>query len=297
MAMCRRFTFIMVGLRCAEFVVWHANCFLVYYHAVLLTFRPFLVAMASTHQKPGLMWLRAACRKATDAAQDSLVFISNQQNASTACRVRSPWSCPNDTMKLMGLIHSQESRYTAFFIESNCAVLLYDSLWHPTKLAYNLEFIHMGLNCLNQMADAQPVLNARTSISRMVGAVEQAVSRRSGNASGRFDHPTSVRSSTTQNGPDSRSSAPLPSSHETTFTSLANDFIYLSDRQNQAPAAYQSQQQVVPPSDQAASLEAGSTMADPMSLLDFDVLTTDLYNFFPIQTPMANTDFGHTDQV
>lgn len=60
----------------------------VYYHAVLLTFRPFLVAMASSHQKQGLMWLRAACRKATDAAQDSLVFISNQQNKSTTCRVR-----------------------------------------------------------------------------------------------------------------------------------------------------------------------------------------------------------------
>jgi hypothetical protein len=64
-----------------------ADTFAVYYHAVLLTFRPFLIAMASSHQKQGLMWLRAACRKATDAAQDSLVFISNQQNASPSCRV------------------------------------------------------------------------------------------------------------------------------------------------------------------------------------------------------------------
>jgi hypothetical protein len=203
----------------------------------------------------------------------------------------------NDALELVGLTNPQESRYTGFFIESNCAVLLYDSLWHPTKLAYNLEYINMGLSCLNQMADAQPVLNARTSISRMVGAVELAVSRRSDNTPGRVDDPASMLLSTTQSGPDSRSSAPLPSSHETTFTSMANDFIYLSDRQNQAPAAYQSQQQFVPPSDPAASLGTGSTMADPMSLLDFDVLTTDLYNFFPIQTPRADTDFGHTDQV
>jgi hypothetical protein len=76
------------GFEICSICVWPANCFLVYYHAVLLTFRPFLVAMASSNQKPGLMWLRAACRKATDAAQDSLVFISNQQNASIACRVR-----------------------------------------------------------------------------------------------------------------------------------------------------------------------------------------------------------------
>jgi hypothetical protein len=155
----------------------------------------------------------------------------------------------------------------------------------------------MGLSCLNQMADAQPVLNARTSISRMVGAVEQAVSRRPDNASGRIDDSASMLLSTTQNGPDSRNSAPLPSSHEMTFTSLANDFIYLSDRQNQAPAAYQSQQQFMPLSDSATSLGTSSTMADPMSLLDFDVLTTDLYNFFPIQTPSANTDFDHTDQA
>jgi hypothetical protein len=31
-----------------------------------------------------------------------------------------------------------------------------------------------------------------------------------------------------------------------------------------------------------------------MSLLDFDVLTTDLYNFFPIQTPKDNLELGQT---
>lgn len=31
---------------------------------------------------------------------------------------------------------------------------------------------------------------------------------------------------------------------------------------------------------------------DPMSFLDFDVLTTDLYNFFPIQTDKVVGDFG-----
>jgi hypothetical protein len=29
-----------------------------------------------------------------------------------------------------------------------------------------------------------------------------------------------------------------------------------------------------------------------MSLLDFDVLTTDLYSFFPIQTDGSGGDFG-----
>lgn len=195
----------------------------------------------------------------------------------------------------MGLTHLQESRYTGFFIESSCAVLLYDSLWHPTKLAYNLEYIQMGLGCLNQMVDAEPVLTTRRSISRMVGVVEQVVSQQTNNVPGQDANPTRIMMSTTQAEPDSRSSGQLPSSHETTFTSMANDFIYLSDRQNQAPPAYPSQQQFVPPADSATSLGTNTGMADPMSLLDFDVLTTDLYNFFPIQTPKANMEFGHGD--
>jgi hypothetical protein len=69
----------------------------------------------------------------------------------------------------------QESRYTAFFIESSCTVLLYDGFWHPTKLAYNLEYTQTGLSCLRQMVDAEPILNARTSITRILGAVEQAI--------------------------------------------------------------------------------------------------------------------------
>lgn len=190
------------------------------------------------------------------------------------------------------MTHQQESRYTAFFIESSCAVLLYDSLWHPTKLAYNLEFIQTGLSCLRQMVDEEPILNARTSISRMIGAVEHAVAHRPANSSAPNTHHTSVTSSAPEATSDGRSNAQVPSSHETTFTSLANDFIYLSDRQSQAPAVYQSQQQFVTPADSTASLDAGST-ADPMSsLLDFDVLTTDLYNFFPIQTPKDNLEFG-----
>jgi hypothetical protein len=165
-------------------------------------------------------------------------------------------------------------------------------LWHPAKLAYNLEFIQTGLSCLRQMVDAEPILNARTSISRMIGAVEHAVAHRP-NASALNTEQTGVLSSAAQAGSDGGSNAQVPSSHETTFTSMANDFIYLSDRQSQASAVHQSQRQFVTPADSTTSLDTGS-MADPMSLLDFDVLTTDLYNFFPIQTPKDTLEFGPT---
>lgn len=144
------------------------------------------------------------------------------------------------------------------------------------------------------MVDAEPILNARTSISRMIGAVEHAVAHRPANASASNSDQIGVIPATPQPGADGRSNAQVPSSHETTFTSMANDFIYLSDRQSQAPAVYQSQQQYVTPADSTASLDTG-VMADPMSLLDFDVLTTDLYNFFPIQTPKDTLELGPTN--
>jgi hypothetical protein len=168
-------------------------------------------------------------------------------------------------------------------------------LWHPSKLAYNLEYIQTGLSCLRRMVDAEPVLNARTSISRMIGAVEQAVVHRPDETLGQGFNLTGILSPPAQAGSDGRSNVQPPLSHETTFTSMANDFIYLSDRQSQAPAVYQSHQQFVTPADSTAPGDTGPAMADPLSLLDFDVLTTDLYNFFPIQTPKDNSEFGQSD--
>jgi hypothetical protein len=67
-----------------------ANLPPVYYHSILLTFRPFLVteALAGNQQKQGAMWLREACRHATDAAQDSLVFIDSERATTGSCKVR-----------------------------------------------------------------------------------------------------------------------------------------------------------------------------------------------------------------
>ena len=69
-----------------------ANASPVYYHTVLLTFRPFLIleASATSVGQTVAMWLRQACRHATDAAQDSLVFVSMLYAKSEVCRVYHP---------------------------------------------------------------------------------------------------------------------------------------------------------------------------------------------------------------
>lgn len=200
-------------------------------------------------------------------------------------------------------------------------MLLYDSLWHPAKHAYNLEYIQKGLHCLESMVDADPILNARTSIRRMIGAVEQTIASRSSNHNnsssntaeavntiittpGRLasDQASSIRHPQIATSPQ----APPPPCSETTFTSAANDILYLSDRAHGQPstAALQSQAQsqlqaqllnsVNNTAAASSSFDPNAAMmgGDPMSLLDFDVLTTDLYSFFPIQTDRGVEDFG-----
>jgi hypothetical protein len=208
-------------------------------------------------------------------------------------------------------------------------VLLYDSLWHPAKHAYNLEYIQKGLQCLELMVDAEPILNARTSIRRMIGAVEQAITSRpsdkNNNTSGEAPTTTTTpgqlaaNTTTAQNASPSfptlrghNSTTPRtspqaappqpPPANETTFTSAANDFLYLSDRapsQPQNTTALQTQSQTqansIPANNSVPNFDPNAAMlggGDPMSFLDFDVLTTDLYNFFPIQTDKGVGDFG-----
>ncbi|KAK5681586.1 hypothetical protein LTS10_006119 [Elasticomyces elasticus] len=255
----------------------------VYYHAVLLNFRPFLVAeaLSERHQRHGVMWLREAYRHATDAAQDALVFISNQFNAAEACKVRLNTNCQ---------------------ATSHCAVLLYDILWHPAKYAYNLEYIDIGLRCLEDMANGEPILNARTSIRTIVQAVEQAISSSSSNsqstdnnasllprnqqalsaAFGRgldSNHHTSTYSNSQQQ-LNARHQAlvfnnnnELPSSAAAPMTDNA---AYLGDQQAHQSGGFQQQNYYD---------DSNAAMADdPMSYLGFDVFTTDLSNFFPMMT-------------
>ena len=66
----------------------------VYFHTVLLAYRPFLIAESALgaegmQRLSGQLWLRQACRRATDIAQDALCFLDNLFQQSAECRVRS----------------------------------------------------------------------------------------------------------------------------------------------------------------------------------------------------------------
>ncbi|KAF5261783.1 hypothetical protein FOXYS1_7513 [Fusarium oxysporum] len=107
-----------------------------YYLAVMLVFRPFLVADFALRSNGNFrheerMWLRQACRYAIDAAQDSIAFTNSM------------FQKPD--------IVSTKVRIHGFFFDACCNVLLYDTLSHPSKYTFNLEYIQTSLRCLNAM--------------------------------------------------------------------------------------------------------------------------------------------------
>jgi hypothetical protein len=66
--------------------------FLVYFHTILLVFRPFMVAESaisvdSRSHLSSELWLRQACRRATNTAQDAIFFVNNLYEVSIECRV------------------------------------------------------------------------------------------------------------------------------------------------------------------------------------------------------------------
>ncbi|KAJ0278230.1 hypothetical protein COL940_007349 [Colletotrichum noveboracense] len=205
----------------------------------------------------GDIWLRQACRHATDAAQDALAFTSSKLHGPEDCNSR---------------------RYHAFFIESCCAVLLYDSLRHPAKHPHNLEYIQMAISGLHALVGDDPVTNAVRSIKRIVWAVESSI-----NASRTTLDGGSTDSSPSWAGDRFPTSIQFPSLDENRATT-SDDLIYFSNR------GYRQQPEPLP-QDYAMSLPGTAPGLHPFPDLNFDVLTTDLFNFFPID--MNGTPSGH----
>jgi hypothetical protein len=66
--------------------------FPVYFHTILLVFRPFMVAESaidvdSRSHLSSELWPRQACRRATNTAQDAIFFVNNLCEVSIECRV------------------------------------------------------------------------------------------------------------------------------------------------------------------------------------------------------------------
>ncbi|EWY84331.1 hypothetical protein FOYG_14083 [Fusarium oxysporum NRRL 32931] len=132
-----------------------------YYNFVLTIYRPLLIAetalrSAGKADRVDMLWLQPACRKATAAAEDCIALLQQ-------------------TKQIMDI--NLTRRQNAFYLETSCAILLYDSLSHPPKYQNNIQSVNMGLELLQMMVCDEPVSNAIQSVERIVIAVEHALSK------------------------------------------------------------------------------------------------------------------------
>ncbi|KUI62886.1 hypothetical protein VP1G_10012 [Cytospora mali] len=256
-----------------------------YYHTILLNFRPFLVAdyaLASSPECQSAMWLRQACRYATNTAQDCIMYSYSQLQKHEACR---------------------SSRYHGFFLESSCAVLFFDILRHPSKYPYNVEYIQMAIECLGLMVNDEPVTNARNSLKKILRIVEETIVKgknmetpmASGlpafadpilqtNANPTMPSPVSFMS---QDHPQSHSNIQFPSLNAP--LSSANQLIFFSDQPGSMGTDTNGSLTMPNLPGDPDTFAPGEGL-DPLSHFHYDVVTTDLYNFFPLNmTPPSVT--------
>ncbi|KAF7515638.1 hypothetical protein G7054_g14480 [Neopestalotiopsis clavispora] len=218
----------------------------VYYHVIMLTYRPFLIAESALkptsgdNKEPDVMWLRQACRK--DGACKTL-------------------------------------RYNAFFFDAACVVLMYDMLRHPAKHTYNVDYIHTALRCLSTMIQDEPVTVTQNSIQQILRLVEFTIASIT-NAHNPAAELTSLAPDTAPDEATKTAIQTLPQLN-TQFPSLnanpansSQQFIHFSGMPFVPnPGTFGSS---------AGLGESNMSYNDPFPYFQNDVVTTDLFNFFPI---------------
>lgn len=147
-------------------------------------------------------------------------------------------------------------------------MLLYDSLCHPSKHPNNREYIDIAVHCLREIVGEVPAENTAQSVGRILQAVERSISPAMPvNAS---SDGVALASPYAGNNPHNFQLL----SFEGAPSNTSQDLIFFGNRGVDASAG-------------------ASTMAPPnaqelqgLSQLDFDVMTTNLYNLFTME-PMS----------
>ncbi|KAJ8131716.1 hypothetical protein O1611_g1911 [Lasiodiplodia mahajangana] len=248
----------------------HASTLLlnnVYYHILLLTFRPFLIAefalhLGAQHPSSNHMWLRRACRIAIEAAQDCTVYMSQAYHEFDLCK---------------------SIRFNAFFLESSVMVLFYDMLRHPSKLSYNKEYVKTALNCLGEMVKDVPIIHAQSSMKETSRIVEEYLLMDKPGQRIISEQPQEGEETNHTTGPGQQQGIP-------TVPMVTHDFL-LDETQHMIYL------NGVPPGFNRYDVEAigGNTYSDPLlQHQNANLLTTDLFNFFPLDTiPVESSGLWH----
>ncbi|EAW09056.1 fungal specific transcription factor domain-containing protein [Aspergillus clavatus NRRL 1] len=175
-----------------------------YYHTILLTFRPFLIfrgrwrrdmqmstpqAGSSTAKRPTEMptWLNEACEHAINAACRTLHHLCEAAIVNELVR---------------------ELRYHGFFLTSACFALMYDFMYNDEFAARHLPWVHVGLQCLGAMRPDDPITSSisaiQTVLRKLHPSYEWTPASGTSNQSHdpEFGSPSSARPYLTSMGPD-----------------------------------------------------------------------------------------------
>ncbi|RHZ57458.1 hypothetical protein CDV55_105990 [Aspergillus turcosus] len=135
-----------------------------YYHTILLTFRPFLIfrgrwqrdmkqssSETGPHRtnRPTEMpaWLNEACDHAVHAACRTLHHLCEAAIVNELIR---------------------ELRYHGFFLSSSCFALIYDFMYNEKVAATHLPWVHVGLRCLWAMRPGDPITSSISAIQTVL---------------------------------------------------------------------------------------------------------------------------------
>ncbi len=162
---------------------------------------------------------------------------------------------------------------------------MFDMLCIPSKRAYNLESIQLAIQCIKTMVDDEPVVNSSRSLQHILCVVEAAITKRPGleSSSGGpqislVESPALELTDLTQINHHSSVQFP-PLTHSSSAAS--EQMIYFSDLQNGEPQEQESGSTAKPISALSTSGLPGADM-QMMLNMHLDVLTTDLFSFFPM---------------
>lgn len=132
-----------------------------YYHTILLTFRPFLIFRGklrqhskNANQPPEVpAWLNEACNCTLSAAQRTMRHL---------CEA----SAVNELVR--------ELRYHGFFFGSACFTLIYDLLQDDNAATLHLPWIHACLQCLYTVQRSDPITSTITAIRTVLKKINPA---------------------------------------------------------------------------------------------------------------------------
>ncbi|KAH1270760.1 hypothetical protein KXW98_004322 [Aspergillus fumigatus] len=135
-----------------------------YYHTILLTFRPFLIFRGrwlrdtkkspsatgpNTTKRPTEMpaWLNEACDHAVHAACRTVHHLCEAAIVNEFVR---------------------ELRYHGFFLTSACFALIYDFMYNEKVATTHLPWVHVGLQCLGAMRPGDPITSSISAIQTVL---------------------------------------------------------------------------------------------------------------------------------